>query len=94
MDRAETTRMTKRWIVGGALVTIGIGLFIAFTIGWYGWAVVAFGLLDLAAMPFWLGRMGAAGRQAERDAIATGDADPASAEAPADPAYNPYARED
>ena len=94
MDRAETTRMTKRWIVGGALVTIGIGLFIASTIGWYGWAIVAFGLLDLAAMPLWLGRMGAASQQAEPNASATGIAGTASGEAPADPTYNPYARED
>ena len=98
MDRAETTRMTKRWIVGGALVTIGIGLFIAFTIGWYGWAIVAFGVIDLTAMPFWLGRMGGASQQAQRDTISTGDPGAAPAEAPveasADPSYNPYARED
>lgn len=98
MDQAESQRMVKRWVVVGALVTIAVGVFIALTIGWYGWVIAAVGLLDLAATPLWIGRLGTTSKEAERVAVSTEDAGvgPAetSAEPTADPSYNPYARED
>lgn len=97
MAQADSQRTVKRWVMVGALVTIAIGVFIALTVGWYGWVIAGVGVIDLAAAPLWIGRMGTVGKQTE-PVISTGDEGSApagtSAEPTADPAYNPYARED
>lgn len=75
-------------LVAGAMVIIAAGGIVTLLAGWYGLLIVAFGLIDLATIPFVLRAI-----SGSRGGSATGEPEPSAGEA-ADPDYNPYARED
>lgn len=82
-------------LASGSLLIVGIGLAVALAGQWWGLLIAAFGVLDAATIPFVLRAVGsrrAPDRAAEGEG-AVQEAGSAEAES-ADPAYNPYARED
>jgi hypothetical protein len=79
VDQAERNRVLRYALLAGSLLLIGIGLALALTGAWFGWVIAAFGVIDAATIPF-VARF--IGRGTDR------------AQPPADPDYNPYARED
>jgi membrane protein implicated in regulation of membrane protease activity len=83
------------WIalVSGSMVIVGLGLAVVLSGESFGWAIVAFGVLDLATVPFVARRVaGARTQTAERPT--TAESEGPVTEPTADPSYNPYARED
>jgi hypothetical protein len=44
-------------LVLGALLTIGVGVYLGFGGQWFGWLLAGFGLLDLASVPFLVRRI-------------------------------------
>jgi hypothetical protein len=81
----------KLLLTTGALFTVaGIGLLIAGETV-IGVVLAAVGVTDLATAPLIGSRMGAAGRRAEREQVASADA---GVSPEANPSENPYARED
>ena len=74
-------------LIGGALITIAVGVFVYLSIDeTMGIALAAIGLVDLLTIPFVLGLMA-------RNRTSSGAA-PEAPEAEPDRDYNPYARED
>lgn len=88
-----TQRTTLRIaLLAGSLAIIAVGVVIALSGSAYGWAIAAFGVVDLVTIPLVL-RSVSGDRSPAGPAEADPDAPPA--EPPEeDPSYNPYARED
>lgn len=79
-------------LLAGALGIIGAGLIVALSGSAFGWAIAAFGVVDLVTIPIIL-RAVSGKRTPAGPAAADPEAPPAEP-AETDPSYNPYARED
>ena len=77
----------------GSVAIVVAGLAIALAGSGFGWLIVAFGVLDLAALPLILRRVGGR-RGPSADSPVEPPGEEAMPSAPPDPAHNPYARED
>lgn len=88
---ATTIRILVLALIGGAVLTAAVGIYLGATITPALYALAGVALVDLAlAWAYATGRIGPAA-QRRREAEASGDAAMA---AEVDPTFNPYARED
>jgi uncharacterized membrane protein len=91
--------MVRFSLVTGALILIAIGVFVALTGSTLGWAIAAFGVVDLLTVPLVMRMIERSQRKIALEVAAQGttpdeEPEPPAADPTADPTYNPYARED
>ena len=87
----DPRRMVAMALVLGGIVTIVVGVLAGALIEPFLYAIAAFALLDFALA--WAYSTGRLGYSADRDEAAQAPGD-ITAQAEADPSFNPYARED
>lgn len=52
MGDEQRSKVLKVALASGSILILGVGLYFALGGEWYGWLIAAFGLLDLATVPF------------------------------------------
>jgi hypothetical protein len=94
MGSEQRHKILKMSIATGALFIVGAGLYFALGGEVWGWAIVAFGVVELATMPFIMRILDRTHAEITGQAPGVSETPQADASEQPDPSYNPYARED